>query len=969
MTIRTVLVVAAATAWLSAAPQHVALRIMSRTPVTGTEEARSLMFDRYGLLWVGTDQGVSAYDGYRFRTYRSGAYSPGILPNNHVHAMTEDRDGDGLWIGTHDGLAHYDRRRGRFKTYRLRSEQARTVNALFTAGDGTVWAATDAGVARYDDQRDEFVEINMAAGARAFAEDRRGNLYIGTWEGGLVRLDRQSGRMVTYRRMNVRNTVASMLVDSSDRLWIGTWEHGIIRLDNPQNENDPGMHRVNDGRKDFRTFHRLVEDEASHSVWGCCIEGLTRVDRDDLAQVENYPIVSFCYDMQTDGRGSLWVITRNDGIVRLSTLPATFRFYDLDPKGLVLPVNRIQTVFSTDGRHFWLGLQPYGLARYDRMTNRVDYNNHINGFGRMTGTGGIAFQTVAAMTQTDDGETWMGGSHGIVGWREGEEARLMPHYGAPFLGTGGVKAFLRLHDGALLVGQGDGVGLCLPDRKGRMLTMGEQGRDFSSCDVNAMMEDRGHRVWIATENAGIIRISGDVGLAPTAIACHQYAAAHGNYPLDEATACYESGDGRLWAISGSGGLFLYNAGEDRFEPMNHRFHLGVGSIFAIQGDAEGRLWLSTDKGLVRLKIDHDKYVCTYLGEEEGLEAVHFATNGSFRWENELFFGCSKGFFAFEPCRIDRWQRQPAAALVVSGLRVDDRPYEWLDSAKRRALTDTYPFFTRRIAIPAGVEKFSVEFALLTYLNQQQCKYAYRLEGYDRDWHHTDAAERQATYQNLPVGTYQLRLRGTDSYGRQTEMPYAIEIIVMPPWYQTWWARLIYFCLAVAAVTALLGWYKARLQRRARLQQRVSELLHYREMMVMKQFFDKQTGEAEREDARKVFEAEEQQHSSPDELFIQKAIDCVKQHLDDADYDREQFALDMCVSASTLYNKLRALTGQTVTGFVNAIRLKEACRILRERPDIKMTELSMKVGFNTPKYFTKLFKKEFGMLPSDYVGNL
>ena len=121
-----------------------------------------------------------------------------------------------------------------------------------------------------------------------------------------------------------------------------------------------------------------------------------------------------------------------------------------------------------------------------------------------------------------------------------------------------------------------------------------------------------------------------------------------------------------------------------------------------------------------------------------------------------------------------------------------------------------------------------------------------------------------------------------------------------------------------------------------------------------------------EGARKALEAEEQQHSSPDELFIQKAIDCVKQHLDDSDYDREQFASDMCVSSSTLYNKLRALTGQNITAFINSIRLKEACRIARQRPDITVSELSMEVGFNTPKYFTKLFKKEFGMLPSEFI---
>ena len=139
-----------------------------------------------------------------------------------------------------------------------------------------------------------------------------------------------------------------------------------------------------------------------------------------------------------------------------------------------------------------------------------------------------------------------------------------------------------------------------------------------------------------------------------------------------------------------------------------------------------------------------------------------------------------------------------------------------------------------------------------------------------------------------------------------------------------------------------------------LQLRIDSIIRNRERIRRK--FSSQTD----------FKVEEQHYSSPDEIFIKNAIECVKQHLDDADFDREQFASDMCVSSSTLYNKLRALTGQSVTGFINSIRLKEACRIMRQQPNIKMTELSMEVGFNTPKYFTKLFKKEFGMLPSEYI---
>ena len=927
--------------------QHVTLRIMSQTPVEGAEEARCLKFDHNGLMWIGTDLGVCAYDGYRFRTYRNDAYSPGILPNNYVLRITEAPE-DRLWLGTRDGLTCFDRRRNTFRSYHLRSQNARMIDALFTSSDGTIWVGTSNGVSRYDAETDEFTDISMTAGVRSFSEDKKGNIYIGTWEGGLFRLNPKSGKLVAYPQLSERNTVQSQLVDSRGRLWIGTWENGIIRLDHPENESNPGIHRINEGRRDFRTFHQLVEDSVSHAVWGCCIEGLTSVDLDDEQKVENHSELSFCYSLATDGHGNLWVLTRNQGLVHLSTKPSPFHFYHLDTTGLELPVNRIQTVFTSDGNYFWLGLQPYGLALYDRRANHVNYNTHILGMQQMTGTSGIHVQTIYAFIQRSEQELWLGSSQGIVVCRTGEPARLLTRQGTPFIGDGNVNTFCQLHDGTVLVGQSAGIGVAFSDTQGRLLV--------SNVDVRNIIEGHDHRIWVATDNSGIISFIGDMR-QPQSIQSRLYSPVKGNYPLKDAIAVYEDSHHRIWAISNGGALFLYDVEKDQFIVVNQRYHLNVNRLYAIGGDEKGQLWLSTDKGLVCLKID-DNGKChpAYYSVEDGLEKIRFSANGLSRFGKELFLGSANGFFSFKPDQMDHWQPADSASLLVTGLQINDRPYEWLDSVLQRRISAEPPYTTRQITIPASIRKFTVEFALLAYQNEQQCKYAYRLEGYDHDWHHVDADNRQAAYQNLPAGTYQLKLRAIDSYGNLVELPYAIQVRVLPPWYRTWWAYLIYLLLLGSAAYGVKEWYKNRLNRRARLQQRVSELLHYREMMVMKQF----------EGARKTLEAEEQQHNSPDEQFLSKAIDCVKQHLDDADYDREQFASDMCVSSSTLYNKLRALTGQSITSFINSIRLKEACRIMRQHPDIKMTELSMEVGFNTPKYFTKLFKKEFGMLPSEYL---
>lgn len=107
--------------------------------------------------------------------------------------------------------------------------------------------------------------------------------------------------------------------------------------------------------------------------------------------------------------------------------------------------------------------------------------------------------------------------------------------------------------------------------------------------------------------------------------------------------------------------------------------------------------------------------------------------------------------------------------------------------------------------------------------------------------------------------------------------------------------------------------------------------------------------------------------TPDEVFLEKATDCVYAHMDDSDFDREAFAKDMGASASTLYNKLRALTGQNVSNFIRDIRMKEARRLAETQPDLRVSDLAYHVGFKDPKYFATCFKKTFGIQPSELIG--
>lgn len=111
---------------------------------------------------------------------------------------------------------------------------------------------------------------------------------------------------------------------------------------------------------------------------------------------------------------------------------------------------------------------------------------------------------------------------------------------------------------------------------------------------------------------------------------------------------------------------------------------------------------------------------------------------------------------------------------------------------------------------------------------------------------------------------------------------------------------------------------------------------------------------------------QQAYISADQEYLQRAVKCIHEHIMDSDYDRKAFAADMGSSVSTLYNKIRALTGKSITNFVRDIRIKKACRLAKENPDLRVSDIAYQVGFKDPKYFATSFKRVTGVQPKEYL---
>ena len=371
------------------------------------------------------------------------------------------------------------------------------------------------------------------------------------------------------------------------------------------------------------------------------------------------------------------------------------------------------------------------------------------------------------------------------------------------------------------IGSRNGMSIVYPDNTGYFLTMKEGKNDFSNCDIRNICQDRQGNIWVSTDNEGIIRISGNPKNIRS-LKYKQYSPKTQLFAINDAQKCMEDKQGRLWAISNSGGLFLYNKVEDRFEYQNRKIHLPDVQTFSIEGDAFGNIWVALNKALAYItwksQDAEDLRNITYFTSEDGLGEVNFSADASYHFGKEIFFGGRTGFFSFTPSPLMGMKHHKKnSKLIITDLLIDDVPFAILDSVFKSDISKKTPHYTQEITIPAKVKKFDIEFALLTYGNASKNVYAYQLEGYDEDWKYCKPDVHKATFQNLSSGTYRLRLKATDSYGQWQELPYTITIKVLPPWYASRIAFMLYILMLIGGIFGAARWYKERVKTRNSLQ--------------------------------------------------------------------------------------------------------------------------------------------------------
>ncbi len=777
--------------------------------------AYTLLIDRLGDLWVGTfggglDRFVQAEE--RFVHHRHEPGNPGSLSHPAVMCLLEDRGGT-LWVGTQDGLNRLDRDTGTFIHYgREQTENpGRTqlsVVALLEDSAGRLWVGTAGGLYRLEDEPGPAFAPQAANrpgrlslyprdqpeakstdwnGVTALLEDPDGRLWIGT-DSGLRMLDPRGGALVHYRhdpadpRSLADDSVQALYLHPGGGLWVGTISQGLDRFDRDTETFSHTRHDSLDAESLSDNSVLSILEDRTGILWLGGYVGVNKYDRrrDRFVTYRQRPGraqtlgAASLWALHEDAAGELWIGTYDAGLDRLDRQRATVTHYPPDPDDpRTLPHGTVSALHEDTSGNLWVGTWG-GLSRFDR-----DRELFVNFRHDPADPSSLSENTVLSIHEDRFGQLWVGTYGGLNRLQRGPPDR-----------------FVRYPNPA----EGDHPAI-----------LGET-------PIYAILEDRAGALWFGSDRDGLFRHrSGRFQHF------RHDPADRRSQSSDKIATLYEDRSGVLW-------IGTYGSGLDALDPTRGSFRsyrrgdgLPSDSVLGILEDDNGHLWLSTTYGLSR--FDPRSGNCRNYDAGDGLQGNVFSTGSAFRGPSgEMFFGGIRGLTAFFPDRIEDDPQPPAVVITDFLLFNRSVPLNSVDPASplgRSILA------TRSIELTHRDYVLALEFAALHFAGPKKNRYAYRLEGFDRDWVATDSSQRLAQYSNLRPGSYTFRVKASNADGAWNDQGAALEINVLPPPWQTWWAYGLYLLAPALVVVGYRRSHRLKLERerdRAEHERRINRRL-------------------------------------------------------------------------------------------------------------------------------------------------
>ena len=509
-------------------------------------------------------------------------------------------------------------------------------------------------------------------------------------------------------------------------------------------------------------------------------------------------------DLFTDREGSVWASLGRMGVTHFATNPLPFKRIPhlASSEGTAEPF--VGAIYEDHQGILWIGT-PEVLNGIDRKTG------HYTSYHRTPGL--AASIDVITINEDRSGNLWAGTyNHGLLHLdrRTGKFQTYRHNPADPYsLSNDIVTRLLVDHSGALWVATNDGLNRFDP-ATGRFIVY-KPDPPKRIVDYLELVEDVKGALWLGTDSSGLYRF--DPATAKFTGYEHDMDRP-GTLSDNRVNSVHFDRSGTMW-IGTQNGLDKFDSKTGTFTVYTQRDGLPGNAVGCILEDDHSNLWMSTNKGIAR--FDPQSAAVNSYSTAEGLPGPDLTGWGACfkNRSGEMFFGGFNGATVFHPDSVADPSYVPP--VVLTEFRLSGSPVDiGADSPLSKSITDT-----ARLTLSHEQRNFSLAFSALSYLSPGTNRYRYKLEGLDDTWHEVGSNERLATYTTLPVGVYTFRVQGATSRGIWSDPGAAVMIEILPPWWSTWWFRLL--CAAVT-VTLLGGLYQWRIQQLRREEKHLRDVV-------------------------------------------------------------------------------------------------------------------------------------------------
>ncbi|MFW5892153.1 MAG: two-component regulator propeller domain-containing protein [Bacteroidota bacterium] len=772
-----------------------------------------ILRDRNGFLWFATNDGLARYDGYDFTIYRHIRENKNSLTNNKVYTLFEDSKGT-LWIGTSSGLNKYNSDLDNFTRYyhdpdNYNSLSNNAVRVIYEDKKGYLWLGTlNGGLNKLDVENHKFTRYNFPnRTVSSVLEDSEGNLWVGTNDPGITLLNRQSNDFdffafppSSYHKGLRESTLKTIVEDEKGNLWVCTEGAGLYLFDKNTKSFTDHFYRSGDSRGLKSNIVNDIFIDQKQKIWLATDGGginILDTKTSSIEYVQNNIAdtrslsSNAVYKIYNDAEGIIWIGTFAGGVNILNPHLKEFQLFIQRPwQKKSLSHKSVLSFYEDHKKNVWVGTDGGGLNLFNRDQNtfRVYKNEPGNPYS-------LSSNVVTSMAQDDKGYLWIGTFAGGLNRFDLSTGRFKRYnYDANdslSLGSNNVWKLLLDKDKTLWVGTLDQLSF-YDEKQDAFIKIPkiERTGNLFPGRILALYEDSKGNIWVGSNGLGILdkETLSFTFLDEMIDNTDQLQ----EYDIRD---FHEDRSGNIWIATEGAGIFKYSSRNNQLVNFTTKNGLPSDAIHQIIEDQQGFFWMSTNKGIAKFNPrngdinNYDAY--------DGLQSNQFAYSASLLSSGgKIYFGGVNGFNVFDPQNIKVNQKPPDVHLT--GFSLFNKPVE---IGKKDSPLDKHISQTKEISLPYG-SVFSLRFTAINYISTPKNRYKYKLEGFD-DWNDV-GNQRIATYTNIDPGKYTFKVIAANNDGYWNKEGAEVVINILPPFWRTWVAYVIYFLLGASLLYFIMS---------------------------------------------------------------------------------------------------------------------------------------------------------------------